>query len=207
MKDTIFIPGKELLDHFEKNGLIVAPVNIFEVSFVDMFNNIKAPNNFNTKKRQFSTQPLTGTEIKITPYKGTKSLLMRTIINSDSGKQYQTSIMFTRVKYVDDIEDVDDPNSIVEFMASDGEEYAIERIDLKKNDVKVRCECLDFRWRFADYNASKKALYGRKPPPYVPKGNRPPVNPNHVPGVCKHLIKSFEIMMESGLTTMENTNV
>jgi len=206
-KNMMFIVGKNLAEYFQSLNIVYADNFLTEDTFVDLFKNVNGSTNFDSRKRQFSTQPLIVTEIKITPYKGTKSLLVRGIVNSDSGKQYQTIIMFTRIKYVDDIDDVNDIDAdTVDFTANNGEEYKIERINLNTNDVKVRCECLDFRWRFADYNAANKDLYGRKPPPYVKKTNRGPVNPNKVPGVCKHLIKTFEVLMESDLVTKTNTN-
>jgi hypothetical protein len=70
----------------------------------------------------------------------------------------------------------------------------ISHIDYKKTEVKVRCDCPDFRWRFAWYNDQKEALYGLRPPPYRRKTNRPPVNPRHLPGMCKHLMNVVKIL-------------
>lgn len=72
-------------------------------------------------------------------------------------------------------------------------------IEITQTKVKVRCDCADFRWRFAFYNAKHKALYGAMPPPYTAKGNRPPVNPNERPGVCKHIMTVFSFMKREGL--------
>jgi hypothetical protein len=67
-----------------------------------------------------------------------------------------------------------------------------------KTKVKVRCDCSDFRWRFAYYNAKHGALYGVAPPPYVKKSDRPPVNPRELPGMCKHLMAAFNKMRSDG---------
>jgi hypothetical protein len=70
-----------------------------------------------------------------------------------------------------------------------------------KTKVKVRCDCSDFRWRFAYYDAKINALYGAAPPPYVKKSNRPPVNPKGIPGVCKHIMAAFNKMRQEGYLT------
>jgi hypothetical protein len=72
-------------------------------------------------------------------------------------------------------------------------------IDYRKTEVKVRCDCPDFRWRFAYYNDLKQALYGLRPPPYKRKTNRPPVNPRHLPGMCKHLFNVVKILSSRGV--------
>lgn len=68
-----------------------------------------------------------------------------------------------------------------------------ERISLtekaRKNYVRVRCGCADFRFRFAWEDRDAGCLYGGVPKGYtpVPGSNRPPVNPDHIPGMCKHI--------------------
>ena len=76
------------------------------------------------------------------------------------------------------------------FTGSDGEEHHIEPINLSRNNVKVACNCLDFYWRFSTWNHGANSLNGNPPPPYQKKNpNRPPVNPQRRPGVCKHILK------------------
>lgn len=68
-----------------------------------------------------------------------------------------------------------------------------ERISLvekrRQNFVRVRCSCSDFRFRFSWEDRDNSALYGAPPRKYTPKpgSNRPPVNPEHYPGFCKHI--------------------
>lgn len=90
-------------------------------------------------------------------------------------------------------------NMNIEFMGVDGKPYFIEPIDMSSNNVRVFCSCLDFRWRFALANSKHNSLYGNVPPPYVKKTERQPVNPQNVPGVCKHLIKLAETLKDSNL--------
>lgn len=76
-----------------------------------------------------------------------------------------------------------------------GKPLYFERIALvdnkKKNYVRVRCSCADFRFRFAWEDRANKCLYGGVPRSYqrVPGSTRPPVNPEHIPGMCKHIFQ------------------
>lgn len=76
-----------------------------------------------------------------------------------------------------------------------GNPLYFERISLvdnrKKNYVRVRCGCADFRFRFAWEDRANKCLYGGVPRSYqrVPGSTRPPVNPEHIPGICKHIFQ------------------
>lgn len=69
------------------------------------------------------------------------------------------------------------------------------------DNVALRCSCKDFDARFARVLAEHKALIG-PPPVYTPKpgSNRPSVNPNRAPGVCKHLWAFIKFLDNSGLT-------
>lgn len=105
-----------------------------------------------------------------------------------SAEQYDTRMWFEGVEYIQEDEDVG-ANTFA-FEASDGQEYVIAPIGYNNNDVKVSCSCLDFYYRFAVWNHSDGSLFGKPPPPYTNKtDNREPVNPNRIPGLCKHLIK------------------
>lgn len=58
-----------------------------------------------------------------------------------------------------------------------------------QNYVRVRCSCKDFRFRFSWEDKAAGALYGGKPASYTrkPGSTRPEVNPEHIPGMCKHI--------------------
>lgn len=86
-------------------------------------------------------------------------------------------------------------SSSVKIIEKDtGKPLYFERISItekkRQNYVRVRCTCFDFRHRFAWEDKAVNALYGGAPAKYTPKpgSNRPPVNPDHIPGMCKHLI-------------------
>lgn len=70
----------------------------------------------------------------------------------------------------------------------------VERPSLSKTDIGVVCTCSDYYFTWWKWNKEKKAYIGgpnmpayqRKTPP-PPKGY-PYKNPDHVPGVCKHIL-------------------
>jgi hypothetical protein len=105
-------------------------------------------------------------------------------------------MLFSDVVYEDG-----DQGDNVTFKGSDNQEYHIQPIQLSRNNVKVRCSCLDFRWRFALWNSKDGSLYGDPPGPYKKKTNRPPVNPQRVPALCKHLMKTTIALKQSGVLT------
>lgn len=72
-----------------------------------------------------------------------------------------------------------------------GQQIAVTRIPLTKDTARVNCDCMDFRFRFANNNHNDDSLAGNPPPPYhrVPGSTRPEANPSHLPGMCKHLMR------------------
>lgn len=146
-----------------------------------------------TTKRQHATNVVRVNQLKIIPFDQTGNLQVDAVARGD-GKNYDTKILFDQIEYLDE----ETPTSVT-FMGSDRQEYTIEKIDLASSNVKLSCNCLDFHYRFAYWNKSNDVLLGTPPPPYRRKTNRPPVNPNKVPGVCKHLIKTVEALRQAGL--------
>ena len=69
-------------------------------------------------------------------------------------------------------------------------------------DVLFVANCADYFYTWAYYNAkSGRCLYGPLPKTYIRKTQtRPPRNPLHVPGVCKHIFNAWAILRNSGLT-------
>jgi len=148
-----------------------------------------------TKKRQFAVDPIQIIEMKLVPFRTSQTLEAHATATSD-GKKYQPSISFSDVIYEDT-----DQNDNVSFIGSDKEEYHIMPISLSRNSVKVRCTCLDFRWRFSIWNNNDGSLLGDPPGPYQKKTDRAPVNTKRTPGVCKHLMKEVIALKQAGLLT------
>jgi hypothetical protein len=118
------------------------------------------------------------------PYIGTKSLLFQAHCMGETvDATHIVNIMFHDVRYLE--EDVEN----AEFKTIDykGDTVRYQYPDLKTK-CTVRCSCQDFyfRWEYADKLAG--ALFGRLSKKYVRKTKtRPPVNPDHLPGICKHV--------------------
>ena len=75
-----------------------------------------------------------------------------------------------------------------------------EQASISTSPVKVRCDCHDFRWRFAHYDYKAGCLYGATPPIYKRKTTtRPPANPKGLPGICKHILNVINIMKSEGV--------
>lgn len=146
-----------------------------------------------SEKRQWATDPIHITEMRLTPYQQSNALEVDSVADSDE-KQYQTIILFQDVIF----EEQDEGDNVT-FTGADEQDYNIIPIRLNDSNVKVRCECLDFRWRFAMYNSRDGSLYGDPPGNYQKKTNRPSVNQRNVPGVCKHLLKTVLAMRDAGL--------
>lgn len=123
---------------------------------------------------------------------------------SRSTDVYTTIIQINNVEFVgeeqyNELRDSGGGKRGFEFTGSDGSNYYAAYDSGMSLDVKVGCTCEDFRWRFSYYNSIDGALLGEPPQPYVRKTNRPPVNQNKTPGVCKHLIRlKKELEREDG---------
>jgi len=147
-----------------------------------------------TRKRQHATGEVTSRNLQYTPYIGMKMLHVKAQ-SSSNGHQYQQAIQFNGV----DFEREDTPENAT-FKAADGSDYHIQPLQLNDHNCKVRCNCLDFYFRFAHYNSSDKSLVGRPPPLYQRKTQtRPPANPMRVPGMCKHLLKLVQELQSAGV--------
>ena len=68
------------------------------------------------------------------------------------------------------------------------------------NTVKVNCSCSDFYYTFGYYNWRTQTLFGKKPIPYQRKTTtRPERNPQHLPGLCKHIYWCLIELYELGI--------
>lgn len=146
---------------------------------------------FPDSERQDDAESQRATRMLLVPYQ--QGFMVKcTIHNANDQTNYDTNI------YFEDISISDDPNEHdVQFMAPDGNEYSVVSSEVENADVKVRCTCLDFYWRFAMWNHNDGSLLGQKPKPYVKKTDREPNNPSQTPGVCKHLIATATHFMNN----------
>lgn len=132
-----------------------------------------------TKKRQHIVNLTNAKEIKFDAYVPSNTLIVGSVTTSN-GHNYKTSIRFNKVDFTD--------NGIVTFRGTDNEDHSINPLNENSMDVDINCDCMDFRFRFAEFHYQNKSLVGDPPPPYVKKTDRPPINPTKALGGCKHVL-------------------
>lgn len=144
---------------------------------------------------------VTGELIDIIPNTAANLITFRFRVKSvrNANEGYNVWLQFYNVEFSD--HPLSTNNSVKIQNKYTEEPLYFEKISLttkaNKNYVRVRCSCMDFRHRFAWEDRAVKALYGGIPAKYTrkPGSNRPPVNPKHIPGMCKHIFdcaKSIE---------------
>lgn len=72
-----------------------------------------------------------------------------------------------------------------------GEPFFMQPLSETQNPVQLRCQCPFFRFAWAEGDKESKALSGPTFPAYIQKtarAPRPSVNPQQLPGICKHLV-------------------
>lgn len=148
-----------------------------------------------TTKRQHATDPIRIVELHWTPFLGVKTLFIKGLAQSgESGKEYSPMLLFKGVSY----HDAKDHHNWIEIVASDGNHYVFERFN-NDNEVLVRCDCADFRWRFNYFDHIDDSLYGRVRKKYDATVNPGSANPFEMPGMCKHLIKMVQSLDHAGI--------
>ena len=133
--------------------------------------------------------------VKYIAYEDNQQLLISATTKSKKGNDYQTQIMFEGVEYHQE-----DEQGLATFMGAEGSDHTISKLNDSATHVKVACGCMDFYYRFAQYNFDNGTLLGDKPPPYAkkPGSNRPSVNPTREPGMCKHLFGLMDHLKQQG---------
>ena len=165
-----------------------------EASIKDLETNIQRgfPN---TKARQHAVGPVQVPIVKLTPYAPSQALLAESQARNQ-GRVYNPEIFFEGVQF-----EPEETETNITFTGSDNNEHNIAgEIPLTGNQIQVRCNCLDFHYRFSRINATNGSLYGKAPPAYQRKTDtRPPVNPMKVPGMCKHLLALVDELQKMGI--------
>lgn len=167
------------------NYLIDDNTILLELSLSNLRNNVSR--NFGADRIRRSNR------IKVANYQaipsvGDRSILFKANIVGEEAK-YIVSVRFTNVSFSNDPQP-----DYAEIKAMDGMTYHMKKVTASQTQAKVKCNCLDFYYRFSVWNHSKNSLEGDPPPPYVKKTDMPPVNPNRVPGACKHVIKMIDFL-------------
>jgi len=157
---------------------------------------------YNFAEWRMSLEDIKFNKFLLQPQIGTKILLATSRAKSSGksgNKEYVTLIQFLGVEY-EEHEPSDDEHTAIKLLTGPDADastvYLYDPLDGNKINVQVECSCSDYYFRFAWWNYEHGCHYGRRPRPYVPvKGsNRPPVNPDHIPGMCKHLNSLVETL-------------
>jgi hypothetical protein len=131
----------------------------------------------------------------VVPYVGTKSLLFTAECYGESvDATHICHMMFTGVRYLE--EDVE--NAEYKTIEYHGVEERYVYPDLKTNIV-LSCTCPDYRYRWEYANKKAGALFGRLSKKYIRKTKtRKPVNPDLIPGICRHLFQMQSYLRVEG---------
>ena len=140
-----------------------------------------------TRFRQHAVQPIVIEHMGWLPFIGLKTLFVKGEIRNET-RHYNTLILFKNVDY---------NGKQVKITANDGLQYEFNKLSLEHSQILVRCQCDDFRYRFSYYNSLDKSLYGNKFKKYESKGMRSPANPLELPGICKHIIRTFDALRDA----------
>lgn len=152
----------------------------------------------NSRERDANTVQVRNLQYTPSIQQGVLRVTSETFSSVTGDGPYQTVMELTGLQFIDEStynaimsgeDNSSNRNDVYAFTATDGSNYYILYTSGSSTDAKVNCTCKDFRWRFAYYNAGDGSLAGEPPEPYVSKTNRPPVNPDKSPGLCKHLLK------------------
>ncbi len=174
------------------NDIIVPLHFLVETPLASLYNNTLS--GFDTPRKQ------TAGRVQINKYTYIAAPRINALgvggVSRSSAKQYETKMYFENVNYLGE---GDDQAGAFSFKTPDGQEYIIETLQYGNHDVKVSCTCLDFFYRFASWNHSDGSLFGKPPPPYQKKTDKPSVNPDGTPGLCKHLIALTDKLRQDGL--------
>lgn len=134
------------------------------------------------------------------PYRGTASVLFSASIKgvTQYPDDHRTSIMFSGLKFAKE------PFKGCIDVEYKGYTYYIEKPSLSKTTIRVRCSCKDFYFCFSLWDYLQRVILGPKPKAYKRKtpspsqGGRPYVNPDKIPGLCKHIFWLLQYLKSKG---------
>ena len=142
----------------------------------------------NTTRRQHRVHLVRVVSLDFTPYVGVRTLFASGVVQGETAR-YNSMILFTGVKFHKE----HDPGT-VELVKGGRADY-FEPVDPRDSQVRVRCNCPDFYYRFNFYDARASALFGKSAK--APSSPRP-ANPRRMPGICKHLMAMAEEVLRTG---------
>ena len=156
---------------------------LLELTYNQLLSKTKTAPTIKDSPREQNANKVNVQEVNLLPSLQDKTLTAKARTRGKD-KHYETIIVFSGVQYFNE-----GGHGRQEIQAADGSTYFIDPIRPYKSNVKVRCTCLDFYFRFSVWDQRDDALTGDPPEPYRRKTDSyPPVNPSKVSGLCKHII-------------------
>jgi hypothetical protein len=156
---------------------------LMEMTYNELLRQTKTGETVRNSPRVSNAHKVQIQQVVLIPSTNEKTLTAKATTRT-SKKSYETIIVFSGVSFFNE-----GGNGRQEIQVNDGSTYFIDPIRPYKSNVKVRCTCLDFYFRWSVWDQRDKALTGEPPEPYHRKTTTyPPVNPQKLSGVCKHII-------------------
>jgi hypothetical protein len=79
--------------------------------------------------------------------------------------------------------------------------WEVQKPNMYKTPCRVRCTCHDFYFTWGWWDYAIGCLAGPRPKPYRRKTSTyPERNPQHIPGLCKHIFNAASLMVSSNCT-------
>lgn len=132
---------------------------------------------------------------KIIPSLGVKTLSFYgespSFTRTEAG--YAQTIVFKNVFFLEEEPEYDKQD----WYYLDANNVWYKKPGLDENDILLRCGCPDHRFRFQLALKKNKALFGNLIP-YKKKTNRPPLNPDDIPAMCKHNYNFIKALIQKG---------
>jgi len=137
--------------------------------------------------------------LAVTPVQRTNQILVRGQARGTAEQRlYELLIMFSGASF-SETKDKDHP---LKISLGSGAYIYMAKLSGSNTKVQVRCTCKDYYFMWQWWNKQESALFGGKFPTYKRKtDNYPERNPDHVPGVCKHVIGLSEKLAQQGVLT------
>lgn len=121
-----------------------------------------------------------------------------------NGKIYKLQMVFLGVESSDK-KDTKHPITYTHYTRSGKRVRMYLTKPTKNSEVKVKCTCPDYYYTFEYYNQKHNALVG-KHKPYIRKTTTyPERNPQHIPGVCKHICAFFIRLLRKDLIKLSRS--
>ena len=197
--------AEEIIDVLQPKD---APISKTYAKHSTIYDFLNASKQFFGGKNIFMAPSVRIFDVDMIPFLGTKMLVIRSEAkglapnHSETSEHHVQIIRFMGVHFSEGPQD----GYLEASSKRMGQKFWFKPVWQKVNPCDVYCSCKDFQFRFSYYIDSRfHALattltneiknYKRKTPP-PPKG-RPYVNPGHLPGMCKHLLRLTDTLIDN----------